>query len=364
MVKHWLESGYRFWLVYMTQHSSNSFTIIRTFIGVGLIVYLGISGAIDWAGLAGLIKLWPLSVAALVVLFLTVLLVSWRLSILLSVQGLRLSLGASLRLNLIGAFFNAFLPGSYGGDVVRMYLAAKPNPGHRTEIATTVVIDRVIGLLALLVFPLLLVFVFTISHVSTPNLGVLLWVVAGTTFMLCAGLAVGAHPRGALRRIASRIFGQMRIGQHSTRFFDTIYAYRMNQENRSTLLGTFVLSLLIQATVVAAILLLVLANGETALNWQVVLVIPLGMLANALPLTPGGLGVGEVAFEALFQSVGATGGAEAILSWRVVTTLIDLCGGALLISGYTDMSMLHRMSGQLPPETKPNSLSRRDANPD
>jgi len=44
--------------------------------------------------------------------------------------------------------------------------------------------------------------------------------------------------------------------------------------------------------------------------------------------------------------------------------LIDLCGGALLISGYTDMSMLQRMSGQLPPETKPNSLSQRDANPD
>jgi len=184
-----------------------------------------------------------------------------------------------------------------------------------------------IGLLAMLVFPLLFVFVLAISHVSTPSLGPLLWVVAGTTLILCAGLTVGAHPQGSLRRIASHSFGRLRIGQHSTRFFDTLYAYRMNRENSAALLGAFVLSLLIQATVVAAIVLLVLANGETALNWQIVLVIPFGMLANALPLTPGGLGVGEVAFEALFQSVGATGGAEAILSWRVVTTLIDLCGG-------------------------------------
>jgi len=68
--------------VYITLHSSHSFTIIRTLIGVGLIVYLGISGAIDWAGLVGLINRWPLSVAALAVLFLTVLLASWRLEVL------------------------------------------------------------------------------------------------------------------------------------------------------------------------------------------------------------------------------------------------------------------------------------------
>ena len=68
------------------------------------------------------------------------------------------------------------------------------------------------------------------------------------------------------------------------------------------------------------------------------------MLANALPLTPGGIGIGEAAFEALFQSVGAMGGAETILAWRVLTTLIDLAGGALLLLGRTDTTMVKRMT--------------------
>jgi len=70
-----------------------------------------------------------------------------------------------------------------------------------------------------------------------------------------------------------------------------------------------------------------------------ILVVPFGTLANALPLTPGGLGVGEAAFVGLFSAIGAAGGAEAILAWRVLTTLIDLVGGALLVVGRVDMSV-------------------------
>ena len=57
-----------------------------------------------------------------------------------------------------------------------------------------------------------------------------------------------------------------------------------------------------------------------------VVLIPLGFLVNALPLTPGGLGVGEVAFDKLFALAGLAGGVEALLAWRVLTTVIDISG--------------------------------------
>jgi hypothetical protein len=53
----------------------------------------------------------------------------------------------------------------------------------------------------------------------------------------------------------------------------------------------------------------------------------LGMLANALPVTPGGIGVGEAAFEQLFALAGGVaGGAMLILSWRIGMLPICLLG--------------------------------------
>jgi hypothetical protein len=53
---------------------------------------------------------------------------------------------------------------------------------------------------------------------------------------------------------------------------------------------------------------------------------PLVVLANSLPVSPGGIGVGESAAEALFVLMGATGGAEAMLLLRVVGAVVALPG--------------------------------------
>ena len=59
----------------------------------------------------------------------------------------------------------------------------------------------------------------------------------------------------------------------------------------------------------------------------------LAMLANVLPLTPGGLGVGELAFDRLFETQGHEGGASLMLSWRAAMLPIVLAGGVLYALG-------------------------------
>jgi hypothetical protein len=44
---------------------------------------------------------------------------------------------------------------------------------------------------------------------------------------------------------------------------------------------------------------------------------PFGLLANAIPISPGGLGVGEQSFEFLFHLLGARNGASSFLMARV-----------------------------------------------
>ncbi len=56
------------------------------------------------------------------------------------------------------------------------------------------------------------------------------------------------------------------------------------------------------------------------------LVAPLGHLINSLPLTPGGIGVGETAFNSLFALVGFRDGADALLCLRISSLLVGALG--------------------------------------
>jgi uncharacterized membrane protein YbhN (UPF0104 family) len=44
---------------------------------------------------------------------------------------------------------------------------------------------------------------------------------------------------------------------------------------------------------------------------------PIGLLVNAIPLSPGGLGIGENAFELLYKTIGGRNGATSFLLARV-----------------------------------------------
>jgi len=76
-----------------------------------------------------------------------------------------------------------------------------------------------------------------------------------------------------------------------------------------------------------------LLMNPSGLEMKMCLVIPMGYIANSLPLTPGGLGVGETAFNALFDITGLHGGAEALLCWRIWSVLVGILGLIFYLRG-------------------------------
>jgi glycosyltransferase 2 family protein len=88
---------------------------------------------------------WPWLLAAAAVYSLSPLFGALRWRMLLGVQGIRLSLAEAWRLTYIGFFYNTFLLGLTGGDVVKAYYAAK-HTDKKTEAVTTVFLDRLIGI--------------------------------------------------------------------------------------------------------------------------------------------------------------------------------------------------------------------------
>ena len=71
-----------------------------------------------------------------------------RLQILLRAQGVLLGYLRTLKYVNIGLFFNVMLPGGAGGDVLKIYYVAREAPDRKPEIITAVLLDRCMGLVA------------------------------------------------------------------------------------------------------------------------------------------------------------------------------------------------------------------------
>src|SRR5881275_939670 len=82
---------------------------------------------------------------------------AFRWHVLLKVQKIRLNLPRLSGLFLIGMFYNQFLPGGTGGDIIKSYLLLKETPEHKAGALLAVVFDRLIGLVALVAITVTLV---------------------------------------------------------------------------------------------------------------------------------------------------------------------------------------------------------------
>ncbi len=306
------------------------FALLRTAVGIGLLVYLGLSGAIQWQSLWGLLLRWQVTLAALVLLWVDVVLMAWRLAVLLKPRGFYLSLHSALRLTLIGIFFNFFLPGSTGGDVIKVFYAAQGNRGRRTEVATVILLDRAVGMFALLLLPLLLAPLFPQLIRSMAVLRDLLRLAAVLALIMLAGLLVCFSSRVRNSRLLAWIFQKLPGGAYFETVLDTVHRYRRSFGN---LVAVLMIALVTHLLATGVTLLAAHATNPTGLAWEMVELIPLGHLANTLPLTPGGLGVGEAAFEALYVRAGFSGGAETLLGWRLLSLVIGLVGLGYYLQG-------------------------------
>ncbi|HEV3273185.1 MAG TPA: lysylphosphatidylglycerol synthase transmembrane domain-containing protein [Candidatus Methylacidiphilales bacterium] len=121
----------------------------------------------------------------------TLLIVSWRWRMLLGIHDVRMRFWRVFELTMIGQFFSTVGIGATGGDVFKIFYVARAVPDRRTAVAFTVIVDRVIGMLALLLFGVALSFTKLPLLLSQSNTRIF----TGTFyFVAVAGLAgaVGA----------------------------------------------------------------------------------------------------------------------------------------------------------------------------
>jgi glycosyltransferase 2 family protein len=305
-------------------------TFVRVGIGIGLLVYLAKSGIVDLRALSKLLTAWPITLGAVALLLFDVLLMASRLSWLFRPQGLHLSLRMALQLTLVGFFFTTFLPGAAGGDIAKLFYATRENSGRKTVVITVVILDRVIGLFSMLLLPLLFAPMFPKLIQSVFVLRYLLVTAAFLAVCLLAVFLVCLRNQSIINLLGRNVFGFSKWRSLAIRALETIKIYRRSP---GTLVAALGASMLANLSLIGVTALGMLVVNPSGLAMKMCLVIPMGYIANSLPLTPGGLGVGETAFNALFDITGLRGGAEALLCWRIWSAFVGILGLIFYLRG-------------------------------
>jgi glycosyltransferase 2 family protein len=215
---------------------------------------------------------------------------AWRWQLLLRAKGIEDGLSWLTRAYFVSYTAGQVIPGSVGGDAVRIYETAKRHPGRTGDIAGSVLLERALGAAATL---LLAAIGFGIS-IGEYDVGPYLWIELGfVVALLVAGILLfSRQARPLLRRLAP-LLRRFWLERPARSVYEAVHAYRRHGR---LLAGVCFLTVVVQAVRVLAIW----ATGKAVgidLSPRVYFVMgPLLFLVMLLPVTISGLAVRESFF--------------------------------------------------------------------
>ena len=247
-----------------------------------------------------------------------------RWQMLLAAKGLPVPLGWLVRTYFVALFAGQFLPAAIGGDAVRVVELGR-RTGDAPEAVASVLIDRLVGLVSLVV---LAVFAVAVSGAGRRPGVIAAEAAFGVAAAAVLVMLFSSRLRGAVARwLEPRAAGRrLAVGR---RFYDALHAYR---DHRGTLVAVGLLALAVQLARVGVIWMLVRALGLDVPDSVVLLAGPVVFAALALPVSLNGIGVREAVF--VYFLHGHAGRSEAIalgLAFFAVGTLTALGGAAVLV---------------------------------
>jgi uncharacterized protein (TIRG00374 family) len=231
----------------------------------------------EW--LAASIGLWGL----------TIVVGAWRWLLILRSQGLDPGFRRTLEISLVAHFFNSFLLGSAGGDVLKAYYAARVTHHRKTEAVTTVLLDRVLGLFTMLGFAVALMIPNLGLIQNQPETQLLAVVVLG--MFGAASVILWLSLRGGVSGVfpkARQFLARLPKGELLQR---GIEAGRTLGRRPSLVFQTVMVSILLTCICVLQLLTLVWGYGLKVPLAPMLFMVPSVICISALPLTPNGLGV-------------------------------------------------------------------------
>ncbi|MFN8034478.1 MAG: lysylphosphatidylglycerol synthase transmembrane domain-containing protein [Acidimicrobiia bacterium] len=247
-----------------------------------------------------------------------VVLSAWRWQRVLLVLDTRIPLRPLVSLTAAGLFVGNALPGTIGGDVLRVSRITKIT-GSGTTGFTSVALERLTGFVALPVLTLL-AFLIEPSLLDHQRAWIALAIAGGTLLALGALVFLAGHPR-----IAGRFAGH----ENWMRFIGAVHLGIDDLRRRPRdVIGVLGAAIAYQVSVVLSVLCLVKALEIDVPVAAVVAFIPAVAMAQVIPISLSGFGVREGLLVLFLHAFGVpTAKAVAVgLCWYGMTLIVSLAG--------------------------------------
>ncbi len=254
-----------------------------------------------------------------------------RWHILLKVQQIHLSVPRVSGLFLIGMFYNQFLPGGTGGDIIKSYLLLKETPGKATGALLAVVFDRMVGLVGLICITGTLVtlrYNWLTQLAETRNLvWVLLAVLASAILMLLTSFVVSGL--NLAHKLPQRFPGREKLIELSAAYH--LYAHHW----RATLVA-FCCSVVAHLSTFATFLFVAYAFRAKVAVIDFFAVMPIERTISSLPISFAGVGLREKIFQVMLHGLCGVPEEIAVLigSMSFLVMLVSCAPGGIVYFFY------------------------------
>ena len=242
-----------------------------------------------------------------------------RWQVLLKVQGIGLSLPRLSGLFLIGMFYNQFLPGGTGGDIIKSYLLLKETD-RKAGALLAVVFDRFIGLVALVAITATLVSLrfdlLSQTYETRRYLWLLLVLLSTSIASLLASFLISGF--NLFHLLPHKFPGREKL-------IEIAAAYHLYARHWVATLIAFGASLIAHLATFATFLCAAYALRADVAVTNFFAVMPIERTISALPISFAGVGVREKVLQTMLHQVCGVPEGVAVLIGSLSFLIIFLC---------------------------------------
>jgi glycosyltransferase 2 family protein len=252
---------------------------------------------------------------------------AFRWHVLLKVQNIHLSVARLAGLFFIGLFYNQFLPGGTGGDIIKSYYLLKETPDKKAGALLAVVFDRFIGLVALVALTATLIalrYDFLAQKPDTRNLLWLLLILLSTSVAFLAATFVISGFK-LFHYFPPHFPGRDKL-------IEIFAAYHLYARHwRATLVG-FGASIVAHLATFTTFLFAAYALGVRVPVIDFFAIMPVERTISALPISFAGVGLREKILQIMLNGLCGVPEAKAILigSLSFLIILLSCLPGAFV----------------------------------
>ncbi len=305
------------------------FKISITIVALYLLIDFNIVSFDDIAALNGKYRELSLVLALMII---TLFIASYKWWIILKKSEYNVPYKMSFCLYTTGLFFNSIMPGSAGGDIVKgFYLFKFVKSSQRTKALSTIIVDRVIGLHALLIITLYSLASLWVKINKYEEIlfifFMILFLIIFIPLLIYISLFFSSGILSFLNKFDNKLLNN--FSMIMTKLYNAFYTYN---ENFSTLIFCYILSIINHIILIYCFYIIGIILLESDLHiLDIYVSSSLSLVINIIPITPGGIGIGESAFDYILSRLitfdeNLAYGSIFFITYRVLFTIASFVG--------------------------------------